>query len=123
MKHPAKRRFKPVVRRERSVLKHVATVAVALASAVGIVQFYFPGTALGRTPFGAVAADSLDLAKPSVDAFGRSGEVKLLYALPGDSLVFPLEVGGDPGNLSYEWTSLRGNERSEERRVGKECRL
>lgn len=110
MKQPPKRRFKPVVRRQRRVGAHVATVVVALAAAVGVVQFYHPGTALGGTPFGRAAVDSGDLATPSVNAFGRSGEVKLLYSLPSDSLEFPLAVGGDPSKLSYEWTSLRGNE-------------
>lgn len=110
MKQPTKRKFKPVVRRQGRVRTHVATVVVALAAAVGVVQFYQPGTALGRTPFGALATDPADLATPSVNAFGRSGEVKLLHSLPSDSLVFPLAVGGDPGKLTYEWTSLRGNE-------------
>src|SRR5439155_6309848 len=46
----------------------------------------------------------------SGNAFGRSGEVKLLFALPGQKIEFPLAVGGDPTALTYEWTSLRGNE-------------
>jgi len=97
-----------VVRREPRVRARVATVVVALAAAIGLVQFFRPGTALGRTPFGAAANPSL--ASPSGNAFGRSHEVKLLFTLPGDRVVFPLAVGGDPSTLSYEWTSLRGNE-------------
>jgi uncharacterized protein YcbK (DUF882 family) len=43
-------------------------------------------------------------------AFGSSGEVKLLFALPGQTVQFPLAVGGDPTAVTYEWTSLRGIE-------------
>ena len=82
---------------------------MALAAAVGVVQFYQPGTALGRTPFTGAAANPT-FASPSGNAFGRSHEVKLLFTLPGDPIEFPLSVGGDPSTLSYEWTSLRGNE-------------
>ena len=107
MKKQPKRRF--VVRREPRVRAHVATVVVALAAAIGGVQFFHPGTALGRTPFGGAAANPT-LASPSGNAFGRSHEVKLLFTLPGERVEFPLSVGGDPSTLSYEWTSLRGNE-------------
>ena len=107
MKKQPRQRF--VVRREPRIRAHVATVIVALAAAVGVVQFYQPGTALGRTPFGGAAA-SPSFASPSGNAFGRSLEVKLLFTLPGDRIEFPLSVGGDPSTLSYEWTSLRGNE-------------
>jgi uncharacterized protein YcbK (DUF882 family) len=36
--------------------------------------------------------------------------VKLLFAMPGQRLEFPLAIGGDPSALNYEWTSLRGTE-------------
>ncbi len=42
-------------------------------------------------------------AGPSADAFGRSGEVKIRFALPGAPMEFPLEVSGDPSSLRYEW--------------------
>lgn len=42
-------------------------------------------------------------AGPSADAFGRSGEVKIRFALPGAPVEFPLEVSGDPATLRYEW--------------------
>ncbi len=53
---------------------------------------------------------SYALGAASGNAFGRSGEVKLLFAMPGERVEFPLAVGGDPAILSYEWTSLRGSE-------------
>lgn len=105
---PKKRRFKPVIRRQKPLRAHLATIAVAICAAIGVIQFYRPDAALGRTPFGHLAA--LDLGEASGNAFGRSGEVKLLFAMPGQKVEFPLAVGGDPSVLSYEWTSLRGSE-------------
>lgn len=103
------RRFKPVIRRQGTVRTHLATVFVALCAAIGVIQFYRPETALGRTPFTHLAGASA-LGSASGNAFGRSGEVKLLFAMPGERLPFPLSVGGDPAVLNYEWTSLRGSE-------------
>src|SRR5204863_352690 len=44
------------------------------------------------------------------NAFGRSGEVKLLFSMPGSRIEFPLAIGGDPAAVRYEWTSIRGAE-------------
>ena len=83
---------------------------VTLCAAIGALQFFGPDSALGRTPFAFVADPNLGIGSASVNAFGRSGEVKLLFSMPGSELEFPLAVGGDPSALSYEWTSLRGSE-------------
>lgn len=42
-------------------------------------------------------------AGPSGDAFGRSGEVNIRFALPGAALEYPLAVSGDPSKVRYEW--------------------
>jgi hypothetical protein len=111
LKKTARPRFKPVVRRQSNLKVRLATVLVALSAAVGVLQFYRPGTVLGRTPFGNRSeVDALSIGNASFNAFGRSGEVKLLFSMPGQRLEFPLAVGGDPASLSYEWTSLRGTE-------------
>jgi len=111
LKKTARPRFKPVVRRPSNVKAHLATTLVAICAAVGVLQFYRPGTVLGRTPFGARSVvDARTIGSASFNAFGRSGEVKLLFSMPGQRLEFPLAVGGDPATLSYEWTSLRGTE-------------
>ena len=106
------KRFKPVIRREGGLKARLATVVVTVCAAIGVIQFYSPNSALGRTlgrtPFG--AAPSYALGSASGDAFGRSGEVKLLFTMPGERIVFPLAVGSDPTNMRYEWTSLRGSE-------------
>jgi len=104
------RRFKPVIRRHPLLRADVATVLVALCAALGVVQFYRPETALGGTPFAHLGGAASSLGSASDNAFGRSGEVKLLFALPGQKIEFPLAVGGDPTSLTYEWTSLRGVE-------------
>ena len=104
------RRFKPVIRRQGSLRARLATVLVAICAAVGVIQFYRPDSALGRTPFGGMGGMNYNLGAASGDAFGKSGEVKLLFTMPGERVVFPLAVGGDPAALRYEWTSLRGSE-------------
>jgi uncharacterized protein YcbK (DUF882 family) len=104
------RRFKPRIRRQRGIRTHLATVIVALCAAVGVIQFYRPVSALGRTPFGGVPETRYSFGTASGNAFGRSGEVKLLFAMPGERVEFPLAVGGDPTVIRYEWTSLRGSE-------------
>lgn len=105
---PKRKRFKPVINRQRPLKTHLATVIVALCAAIGVIQFYSPDSALGRTPFG--RSLEYNLGSASENAFGRSGEVKLLFSMPGQTLEFPLAVGGDPSVLRYEWTSLRGTE-------------
>lgn len=108
---PGKRpKRKYVVRRQPNLRARLATVAVTLSAAVGVLQFYQPGAALGRTPFRSLGAAPSSIGSASVNAFGRSGEVKLLFSKPGQAVEFPLAVAGDPAVLSYEWTSLRGTE-------------
>ncbi|HET9453991.1 MAG TPA: D-Ala-D-Ala carboxypeptidase family metallohydrolase [Gemmatimonadaceae bacterium] len=110
VKPATRRRFKPVVRRASNLKARLATAGVAVCAAIGVVQFYNPGAAIGRSPFGSRPDPSYSIGSASVNAFGRSGEVKLLFSMPGQRFEFPLAVGGDPATLSYEWTSLRGTE-------------
>ena len=105
-----KRRFKPKIRHQRGLRAHVATVLVTLCAAIGVIQFYRPNAALGRTPFAGMRGSDYNLGAASGNAFGRSGEVRLLFTMPGERVEFPLAVGGDPTKLRYEWTSLRGSE-------------
>lgn len=105
-----RRRFKPQVGRRQLVRADVATVLVALIAAVGVIQLYRPQAALGTTPFERLTTPTYRLGAASGNAFGRSGEVKILFAMPGEAVQFPLAVAGDPTVMSYEWTSLRGAE-------------
>ena len=99
-----------MVRRRSNLKARLATLVVVISAAIGAIQFMRPDSALGRTAFGASEPPKLSIGSASVNAFGRSGEVKLLFSMPGGEIEFPLAVGGDPAALSYEWTSLRGSE-------------
>ena len=45
----------------------------------------------------------LPQAEPSRNAFGKSGEVKVRIALPGEPVEYPLQIEGDPTGLTYTW--------------------
>ena len=83
-----------------------ATLVIALAAAVGVLQFYRPSSNLFRKPFAAAPQPRVPSAAPSPNAFGRSGEVKVRFALPGERVEYPLDVQGDPSQLSYQWVRL-----------------
>jgi hypothetical protein len=106
------RRRRRFARRER-----VATLIIASLAALGVVQFFRPGAA-ARGPFARFAAGETRFvravamgrggnAEASRDAFGLSGEVRMRFSLPSNTLEFPLAVGGgDPRALRYEWVRL-----------------
>lgn len=85
----------------------IASVLLFCTAALGVIQFQEPPAFLTR-PFerAPVAAAVLPLVSISPTAFGRSGEVRVRMALPGDSVEYPLEVQGDPTALSYQWVSV-----------------
>ena len=93
-------------RARRSQPASPVTLALALVAAVGVVQFYHPPRGLWHKPFETAKLPSLPAAEPSPNAFGRSGEVKVRFALPGERLEYPLDVQGDPSQLSYQWVRL-----------------
>lgn len=77
------------------------TVIAFLTAALAVAEIRQPADAILRKPFEGLAL--ADLVAPSADAFGRSGEVKLRVALPGEDVEYPLEVEGDPTKLRYSW--------------------
>ena len=79
------------------------TFATVLAAAFGVLTFHEPPTSR-RRPFDRQA--KVASAAPSVNAFGKSGEVKVRFALPGEPVEYPLEVQGDPRRLRYQWVRL-----------------
>jgi hypothetical protein len=82
----------------------VISFALWLAAAVGILQFYTPAQPyIGRTPSAQTTASLLPFVVPSPNAFGKSGEVKVRFSLPGERVEYPLEVRGDPTRLAYQW--------------------
>ena len=78
---------------------------------IGAVQFFRPEGALA-TPRLSHLANAVTprralppSASPTLDAFGRSGAVKVRLALPGDRVEFPIAIAGGGDSLSYQWVS------------------
>ncbi|HEY9225426.1 MAG TPA: D-Ala-D-Ala carboxypeptidase family metallohydrolase, partial [Gemmatimonadaceae bacterium] len=92
----------------------VVPVVIFALAALGVVRFY-EATPAPTAPFAHVGLT----AGPSINAFGRSREVRLQFALPGAELEFPLEVTGDPSSLSYEWVPTRETASAEPSRLVK----
>ena len=85
----------------------VGTVALFVAAAAAVVQFYRPPQDLFAKPFGpARRLASLPTVQPSLTAFGASGEVKVRFALPERPVDYPLDVTGDASDVSYAWVSV-----------------
>lgn len=80
------------------------------AAALGVIQFYRPSAIPRGAPFAHLSAamEGRGLtAVPTRDALGRSGEVKVRFALPGQPVDFPLSVGATPKDtLRYQWVSI-----------------
>lgn len=75
---------------------------IAVLAAVGVVRLTPFVQPAPSAPFATRLA-----AGASINAFGRSRQVRLQFSLPSDSIEFPLEVSGDPSSLAYEWISTR----------------
>src|SRR5438105_6497438 len=78
----------------------LATTGLTILAAIGALHVTKPLPQFEEGPFAGF------LAKPSLTAYGESGELKLKFALPGKLLSYPLDVAGDPSHLTYAWTSL-----------------
>lgn len=85
----------------RRLRRDATGVLVAGAAALGVIQFVPESRALERRQGTPVAAEA------SPDAFGRSGAVRTLFALPGAPLQYPLTVS-DARGLRYRWVSVDG---------------
>ncbi|MFL5577368.1 MAG: hypothetical protein ACJ79S_15525 [Gemmatimonadaceae bacterium] len=85
----------------------LASVGTFMLAAAGVLTFYTPPRDLLKPPFARIAeAATLPAAAPSANAFGRSGEVRVRFALPNEALEYPLDVGGDPRSLAYQWVRV-----------------
>jgi uncharacterized protein YcbK (DUF882 family) len=78
---------------------------VSLAAALLFLGVYRPPANIGAVPF-ASAAVMVPPVRAAMSAFGRSGDVRIRFALPGEPVEYPLEVGGDPKSLGYSWVRL-----------------
>jgi hypothetical protein len=94
----------PKPRRGSSITSQLISLAVFGTAALGVIQFYEPPRQFLESGGDVAVHDSIaPLAFASRDAFGRSGEVRVLFALPGDPVVYPMELRGDPSQMSYAW--------------------
>jgi hypothetical protein len=84
----------------------IVTIGLIVIATLGALQFKSPASAFGAKPFAAFLSKSLPLAAPSASAYGESGGVMLKFALPSQSLEYPLDVHGDPSSLSYSWVRV-----------------
>jgi hypothetical protein len=86
----------------------LASLAVFGTAALGVVQFYQPAHSLETRPFAEIARTTMTIpvVTPAAGAFGKSGEVKVRFAMPGETVAYPVEVQGDRAALSYEWVRL-----------------
>jgi uncharacterized protein YcbK (DUF882 family) len=78
---------------------------VSLVASLLFLGVYRPPAGIGAAPF-AEAAVLVPPVRAAMSAFGRSGDVRIRFALPGESVDYPLEVGGDPSALGYSWVRL-----------------
>jgi len=94
----------PSHRRTQRVASRLASLAVFGSAALGVVQFYEPPRQFIESRGDIAIGDSLGpLAFASRNAFGLSGEVRVLFTLPGDQVTYPVELRGDPADLAYAW--------------------
>jgi hypothetical protein len=82
---------------------HWAIVLLFCVAALAVVEFHQPPAK--RTSVARVQPAFPD-ARPSFNAYGSSGEVRVQLALPGELVEYPLEVSGDPTSLGYQWVRM-----------------
>lgn len=96
----------------------VMTAAVLLGIGLGLVAFVPQPESGMMSPFEPPArpAAVATRVQPASDAYGMSGQLRVRVAMPGDEVEFPLEVAGDPTQLSYRWYRIADSTASEEPR-------
>lgn len=91
-------------RNARRAKAQLASLAIFGSAAIGVIQFYEPPRRLIESHGSVALEDSVGpLALPSPNAFGRSGQVRVLLALPGEPVVYPMDLRSDPTEIGYAW--------------------
>lgn len=103
---PQRARHRAVTVRQRSISLLVFGTAALL-----YVAFLRPANGLDR--FRTVVRTPE--ARLAMNAHGRSGAVRMHFALPGEAVDIPLEVHGDPSRMRYSWLPLRTGRATEAR--------
>ncbi len=84
----------------------LATLGLLFVATVGALQFVQPLPGFAAKPFATFLSKNLPAASPSATAFGASGGVLLKFAMPGQTVEYPLDVHGDPTSLTYSWVRV-----------------
>lgn len=85
--------------RRRSDGSRRITLVVSVMAAVAYVTFLRPAEGLDAR---SVKPASL-VARPAADAFGRSGQLRMRFALPGLPVDYPIEIQGGLELVQYSW--------------------
>lgn len=93
-----------VRRRPRGLQERLASLLVFGIASLLYISYLRPTTGLDSIRTLAVPRPP---AQPAMNAYGRSGQVHMRFALPSEPVDFPLEVMGDPARLRYLWMPLR----------------
>jgi hypothetical protein len=93
-----------VERRSKSINVIGAVLLFSLAT-VGAVRFMRPSEVMPSSfePKTTTESPSRVSASASAEAFGRSGNVMIRFALPGRAVGFPVDVTGGLDSLQYAW--------------------
>jgi hypothetical protein len=84
----------------------IATLGLIVIASVGAIQFRELGSEFINRPLATFLSRGLPIAVPSATAFGASGGVLLKFAMPGQTVEYPLDVHGDPTALAYSWVRV-----------------
>lgn len=95
----------------RGVLGTIGAGLLFGLATIAVVTFLRPSVSMPTAPFArltaALSSDAPDMiATASPDAFGRSGNVKIRFALPGQRVEFPVDVTGTTDTLGYQWVRV-----------------
>jgi uncharacterized protein YcbK (DUF882 family) len=86
-------------KRQRNDGSRRITLIVSVLAAVGYLTYLRPAEGLDAR---VVKLSALG-ARPAADAFGRSGQLRMRFALPGLPVDYPIEVQGGLAQVTYSW--------------------
>lgn len=86
-------------------MRRAAPPALLAIGGFAVVSALGPRDLPAAKPFESLLVGNLAVAAaaPSANAFGRSGDVRMRFALPGQEVEYPLQLSGDPSRVRYGW--------------------
>ena len=90
----------------RGILGTIGAGLLFCIATIAVVTFIKPSQAMTTSPFeriaDAVTTTPAIAATAAPDAFGRSGNVKVRFAMPGQPVEFPVDIAG-ADSVGYQW--------------------